>query len=113
MPTFFVFGSALRSRGAQFGGLSIRAGDMSSATGIYLSEFIQAGLDRAAVAAVWSMPGGFSSGSRDGYQNVDEERGQETPTPKQPLSEPPVASAAVTNNSNQVPPAVLGPYQSG
>jgi len=53
-PTFLAFASALRQRGVQFSGFSIRGGDLSGPT-------------------VWSMPGGFTSGSHDGYQTVGEE----------------------------------------
>jgi len=64
LPTFLVFGQALRQQGSGIGGLGINPGNLSGPT-------------------VWSMPGGFTSGGRDGYQTVDEE-----PLP-QPRSAPP------------------------
>ncbi|KAL0951177.1 hypothetical protein HGRIS_007908 [Hohenbuehelia grisea] len=69
IPTFFAFGLALRQRGAQFGGLGIRGGDLAGAT-------------------LWSgsMPGGF--GARDGYQNVDEERAEPIIKPSMPVPAP-------------------------
>jgi len=51
-PTFFTFLTALRQRGEQFSGLNIRGGDLNGPT-------------------LWSMPGGFSSLGRSGYENVD------------------------------------------
>ncbi|KAI0669900.1 hypothetical protein C8Q78DRAFT_1079809 [Trametes maxima] len=65
IPTAFSFVTALQQRGTQFSGLGIRGSDLSGAT-------------------VWSMPGGFTSGGREGYQNVD----SPTNGPK-PLSVPP------------------------
>ncbi|KAF9453811.1 hypothetical protein P691DRAFT_812423 [Macrolepiota fuliginosa MF-IS2] len=61
IPTFFAFLLVMRQRGTQFGGL--RAGEG---------------------ATVWSMPGGFTSSGREGYQNVDDEsfNHQPRPTPK-------------------------------
>ncbi|KAG5722507.1 hypothetical protein E4T56_gene2887 [Termitomyces sp. T112] len=53
IPTFFAFSLALRHRGAAFSGLGGQ--DLNGPT-------------------VWSMPGGFTSGGREGYQTVDEER---------------------------------------
>ncbi|KZP31341.1 hypothetical protein FIBSPDRAFT_1037785 [Athelia psychrophila] len=63
LPTFLVFGQALRQRGPGLGGLGINAGDLSGPT-------------------VWSMPGGFTSGGREGYQNVDEEPQARAPPPR-------------------------------
>jgi len=78
LPTSLVFFSLLRQRGGQFSGLS--AGNLGGAT-------------------VWSMPGGFTSNGREGYQNVDEEpfirsvrTGPAKPRP-QPLSEPEAQAA--------------------
>ncbi|KAH9849759.1 hypothetical protein C2E23DRAFT_348203 [Lenzites betulinus] len=65
VPTTFSFVTALQQRGGQFSGLGIRGNDLSGAT-------------------VWSMPGGFTSGGREGYQNVD----SPVDAPK-PLSVPP------------------------
>ncbi|PFH54483.1 hypothetical protein AMATHDRAFT_134750 [Amanita thiersii Skay4041] len=54
IPMFFAFASAVRMRrGSTFGSFG--------------------GFDTAG-ATVWSMPGGFTSGERDGYQTVDDER---------------------------------------
>ncbi|KAJ8084008.1 hypothetical protein PM082_002775 [Marasmius tenuissimus] len=65
IPTFLAFGLSLRQRGAQFGGLGVRGNDLSGPT-------------------VWSMPGGFTSSGRDGYQAMDEERSVETSRPHPP-----------------------------
>jgi len=66
IPTFFVFASTLRDRQGHFGGFS---------------RFDSVG------ATVWSMPGGFTSSEREGYQPVDEERPQSAnnvkPSPSQ------------------------------
>lgn len=62
IPTFLSFGLSLRQRGAQFGGLGIRGNDLNGPT-------------------VWTMPGGFTSTGRDGYQAMDEERHVETSRP--------------------------------
>ncbi|KAL0565595.1 hypothetical protein V5O48_016428 [Marasmius crinis-equi] len=73
IPTFLAFGMSLRQRGAQFGGgLGIRGNDLSGPT-------------------VWSMPGGFTSSGRDGYQAMDEERHVESVRP--PPGPPPANSA--------------------
>ncbi|KAI8995629.1 hypothetical protein BD414DRAFT_480084 [Trametes punicea] len=69
IPTTFAFVTALQQRGAAFSGLGIRGNDLSGAT-------------------VWSMPGGFTSSARDGYQNVD----SPVDGPK-PLSVPPAQPA--------------------
>ncbi|KAG7099224.1 hypothetical protein E1B28_001090 [Marasmius oreades] len=74
IPTFLAFGLSLRQRGAQFGGLGIRGNDLSGPT-------------------VWSMPGGFTSTGRDGYQAMDEESHVESNRP------PPLPV-----NSTTVPP---------
>ncbi|GLB36159.1 hypothetical protein LshimejAT787_0304470 [Lyophyllum shimeji] len=66
IPTFFAFGAALRQRGTHFGGLG--GSDISGPT-------------------VWSMPGGFTSGGREGYQTVDEER--PNPPSRPPAAGPP------------------------
>jgi len=80
IPTFLAFGVALRQRGTQFGGLG--GPDLSGPT-------------------VWSMPGGFTSGGREGYQTVDDER--PGPPPRPPASGPPPLS----NNKSTAP----GAYQ--
>jgi len=53
VPTVLAFAMALRQRGAQFGNLGFRGSDLNGAT-------------------VWSMPGGFTSSGREGYQSVDD-----------------------------------------
>ncbi|KII94342.1 hypothetical protein PLICRDRAFT_695347 [Plicaturopsis crispa FD-325 SS-3] len=85
LPTFFAFASAMRSRGAQFGGLGDRVSGLAGPT-------------------VWSMPGGFTSGGHDGYQNVDEEPPNHAP-PRP--SGPPVGHAPPPSQ-----PAGPGAYQS-
>ena len=97
LPTFLALGISLRARGAQFSGLG---GDIASATGTPVTSSATTHADSF---AVWSMPGGFSSDSRGGYQNVDEELGPETP--RQPMSKAPLAQ------SQPPPPPALGPYQ--
>ncbi|KAF8203652.1 hypothetical protein BJ912DRAFT_940619 [Pholiota molesta] len=52
LPTLLAFVNALRQRGSQFGGLG--AANLGGPT-------------------VWSMPGGFTSGGREGYQTVDDD----------------------------------------
>ncbi|KAF8909029.1 hypothetical protein CPB84DRAFT_1766721 [Gymnopilus junonius] len=52
IPTTFAFVNALRQRGAQFGGLG--SANLSGPT-------------------VWSMPGGFTSNAREGYQTVEDD----------------------------------------
>ncbi|PPQ64400.1 hypothetical protein CVT26_002107 [Gymnopilus dilepis] len=52
IPTSLSFANALRQRGAQFGGLG--SANLSGPT-------------------VWSMPGGFTSNGREGYQTVDDD----------------------------------------
>ncbi|KAF9481425.1 hypothetical protein BDN70DRAFT_876406 [Pholiota conissans] len=52
LPTLLAFVNALRQRGSQFG--SLGATNLGGPT-------------------VWSMPGGFTSGGREGYQTVDDE----------------------------------------
>ncbi|KAF8078615.1 hypothetical protein FPV67DRAFT_66257 [Lyophyllum atratum] len=80
IPTFLAFGVALRQRGTHLGGLG--GSDLSGPT-------------------VWSMPGGFTSGGREGYQTVDEER--PNPPSRPPASGPPPLS----NNQSTTP----GAYQ--
>lgn len=77
----------------QFSGLAVRGGDLSGPTGRYCYfSLLIADLDEL---AVWSMPGGFTSGGRDGYQTVDEERPIENTRPVAPpgpaTNVPPVA----------------------
>jgi len=61
IPTVLAFVSALQQRGAQLSGLSFRGNEGG--------------------ATVWSMPGGFTSGGREGYQTVDEPSDINTPKP--------------------------------
>ncbi|KIY66265.1 hypothetical protein CYLTODRAFT_355296 [Cylindrobasidium torrendii FP15055 ss-10] len=88
IPTFLSFSVAVRQRGVQFGGLgAIRSGDF-----------------------IWSMPGGFTSTGRDGYQNMDEEAGlpahpAPAPAPVRHQAPPPALAAA------QPPPPATVPYQ--
>ncbi|KAF9036961.1 hypothetical protein BDZ89DRAFT_946302 [Hymenopellis radicata] len=86
IPTFLAFGLAARQRGAQFGGLGIRGGDLS----------------------VWSMPGGFTSTGRDGYQNMDEEQAVAPPPPRAPVH---VQPAQPQPPAKSPPPPGSGPYQ--
>ncbi|CCM07098.1 uncharacterized protein FIBRA_09425 [Fibroporia radiculosa] len=58
-PTILTFMSSLQQRGS---GVGFRGSDLSGAT-------------------VWAMPGGFTSGGRDGYQTVDESADAQTPKP--------------------------------
>ncbi|KXN90018.1 hypothetical protein AN958_05023 [Leucoagaricus sp. SymC.cos] len=78
IPTFFSFLLVMRQRGAQFGGLG-----------------------RGEGTTVWSMPGGFTSIGRDGYQNVDEESYSSQPQPPRA-----VPKAAPANN-----PSTPGAYE--
>ncbi|KAG2350348.1 hypothetical protein BDR05DRAFT_954442 [Suillus weaverae] len=76
IPTTGVFLIAMRQRGGQFPGLGT---DINGPT-------------------VWSMPGGFTSGGRDGYQTVDDD------TPRAPSK---VSSVPAPQPANQ-----SGAYQS-
>jgi len=82
----------MRQRGAQFGGLSIGEG----ATGAFTS--LVAILILSSI--VWSMPGGFTSSARGGYQNLDDEannhQSRHLPSRNDPKSP---AHAQVNNNS--------------
>ncbi|KAF5375229.1 hypothetical protein D9758_000261 [Tetrapyrgos nigripes] len=80
VPTFLAFGLAARQRGAQFGGLGIRGSDLSGPT-------------------VWSMPGGFTSSGREGYQTVDEE--------------PPLPPPPTQHSRPAAPPPPSGPQAPG
>ncbi|KAG6813783.1 hypothetical protein H0H92_007195 [Tricholoma furcatifolium] len=68
IPTLLTLGLSLRQRGTTFGGLG---GDVASGP------------------TVWSMPGGFTSTGREGYQNVDEERPTTNSKPHAPFSTAP------------------------
>ncbi|KAI0257146.1 hypothetical protein BJV78DRAFT_1160586 [Lactifluus subvellereus] len=74
-PTFFAFAGTLNSRGVS--GINLRGADFGGTT-------------------VWSMPGGFTSGGREGYQVVESE------------IQRPAANHAPSGN----PPSAPGAYQS-
>ncbi|KAI3622601.1 hypothetical protein WG66_015325 [Moniliophthora roreri] len=88
VPTFFAFGLSLRQRGAQFSGLGIRGSDL-----------------------IWSMPGGFTSTGRDGYQAMDEERPVETSRPA-PRPAPPTTAPTAATPAPPTTNAGPGAYQS-
>jgi hypothetical protein len=75
VPTFFAFAGTLNSRGVS--GINLGGADFGGTT-------------------VWSMPGGFTSGGREGYQTVESE------------IQRPVASHPPAGN----PPPAPGAYQS-
>ncbi|KAF8973931.1 hypothetical protein BDZ97DRAFT_2069970 [Flammula alnicola] len=83
LPTLLAFVMALRQRGGQFGGLG--SANLGGPT-------------------VWSMPGGFTSGGREGYQTVDEESFVRNVRPGPPVPHKPAAPADL--------PAAPGAYQS-
>ncbi|GBE78194.1 hypothetical protein BKA93DRAFT_303772 [Sparassis latifolia] len=62
VPTLLAFVTTLHQRGANLSSLGFRGNDLGGAT-------------------VWSMPGGFTSAGRDGYQTVDEPADVQTPKP--------------------------------
>ncbi|PCH33637.1 hypothetical protein WOLCODRAFT_93886 [Wolfiporia cocos MD-104 SS10] len=78
VPTILAFATALQQRGGQISGLSFRGNDLAGAT-------------------VWSMPGGFTSGGREGYQTVDEPSDSQTPKP--------LGAAPATSNQTSAPGA--------
>ncbi|KAF4623329.1 hypothetical protein D9613_001814 [Agrocybe pediades] len=82
LPTLLAFVTALRQRGTQFGGL---------------------GSNNLGGPTVWSMPGGFTSGGREGYQTVDDEAFVRNvrPAPSIPHKHAPTAET----------PAAPGAYQ--
>jgi len=82
LPTFFVFANSLRQRGSQFGGLRSSAGG----------------------STIWSMPGGFTSGGREGYQTVDDEPFVRNVRPAAPSHHKPTPT--------NVEPSAPGAYQS-
>ncbi|KIK06987.1 hypothetical protein K443DRAFT_88328 [Laccaria amethystina LaAM-08-1] len=79
IPTFFAFLSTTRQRGGQFGNLGPNLGGPT----------------------VWSMPGGFTSGGRDGYQTVEDDNFIRSARP----------AANNIVSSQGVPPAATGAYQ--
>ncbi|EPT04326.1 hypothetical protein FOMPIDRAFT_1028088 [Fomitopsis schrenkii] len=71
IPTAMVLATALQTRGGNFSSFSgLRSGDVAGAT-------------------VWSMPGGFTSSGREGYQTVDETVDVQTPKPLGTTQPPP------------------------
>ncbi|KAF9455996.1 hypothetical protein BDZ94DRAFT_481480 [Collybia nuda] len=86
VPTFLAFGNALRHRGSQFSGL--RGGDISGPT-------------------IWSMPGGFTSSGREGYQNVDEERPRPSHHTQPPVPNPSNPAQAMHTESTPTPYQML------
>ncbi|KAF8552663.1 hypothetical protein OG21DRAFT_1498269 [Imleria badia] len=86
-PTAATFLAALRQRGSQFMGLGA---DMHGPT-------------------VWSMPGGFTSGGRDGYQVVDDEPRVNVPRGPPP---PPKTTPIIAPTPQAAPGVHPGNYQS-
>jgi len=85
IPMFLSFGAALRQRGrGNFGGLGVGGNDLNG-------------------PPVWSMPGGFSSQGRDGYQSVDEENPPPAPF-KMPTPQPAAAPTASVQSLSNLPP---------
>jgi len=76
-PTFIAFSGTLTSRGVS--GINLRGAEFGGTT-------------------VWSMPGGFTSNGRDGYQTVE--------------SESEVRRPATNNHSTDNAPPAPGAYQS-
>lgn len=89
IPTFLAFGNLLRERRTQhgFGSLNIPGGDVSGPT-------------------IWSMPGGFTSGGRDGYQSVGDEPAAQPAAPK-----PMPATHSVPHTAQPSNPVAPGSYQ--
>ncbi|KIM48194.1 hypothetical protein M413DRAFT_439911 [Hebeloma cylindrosporum] len=86
LPTLLAFMNALRQRGGQFAGLG--SANLGGPT-------------------VWSMPGGFTSNAREGYQTVDEEPFVRNVRPTPPAPHRPGNVATPTEA-----PAAPGAYQS-
>jgi hypothetical protein len=88
----------MRQRGAQFGGMGVGEGQ----TGNLGSSMLFITLSHS---TVWSMPGGFTSAAREGYQTVDDESYNHQPTHQpRPAAPKPLAPA-----NNQPTP---GAYES-
>lgn len=105
----------LRQRGAQFTGL----GNANGPTGKLVHEPASGNL--SSCLTVWSMPGGFTSGGREGYQNIDEDapferpRAPARPSPNRPPSSTPPYAHPQPPPVQQPPAAVAAapaPYQS-
>ncbi|KAF9526454.1 hypothetical protein CPB83DRAFT_857842 [Crepidotus variabilis] len=92
VPMFFSFAMALRQRGGHLG-LNLGAANLSGPT-------------------VWSMPGGFTSNGREGYQNLDDDNS----TPFVRASRPPAPPTAPPHRGPPQPskmpePTAPGGYQ--
>ncbi|KAN0133249.1 hypothetical protein V8E53_008973 [Lactarius tabidus] len=72
VPTFFAFAATLNSRGVS--GINLGGSDFGGTT-------------------VWSMPGGFSSGGREGYQSVEPEVQRPVANHPPPANPPPAPGA--------------------
>ncbi|KAH9065754.1 hypothetical protein EDB87DRAFT_1593000 [Lactarius vividus] len=72
-PTFFAFAGTLNSRGVS--GINLRGGEFGGTT-------------------VWSMPGGFTSSGREGYQTVESEIQRPVAGNHPPTANPPPAPGA-------------------
>lgn len=84
-----VFATALQTRGGNFSSFSgLRSGDVAGATGKGLAAPTRP-VGFADKWIVWSMPGGFTSSGRDGYQTVDEPVDVQTPKPLGTTQPPP------------------------
>lgn len=83
----------MNQRGRQFPGLGT---DINGPTGELIYKLIDSQV--VDTVTVWSMPGGFTSSGRDGYQTVDEEA---------PRAPPKVTSVPAQQPVNQ-----SGAYQS-
>jgi hypothetical protein len=70
-------------------------------------RFIDAVLTVYRIRVVWSMPGGFTSAGREGYQTVDEESSPQY-RPKPPQSGPPKLASSPPQAA---PSAGPGAYQ--
>ena len=83
-----VFATALQTRGGNFSSFSgLRSGDVAGATGKGFA--VPTCPHSADKYTVWSMPGGFTSSGREGYQTVDEPVDVQTPTPLGTTQPPP------------------------
>ncbi|KAG8221647.1 hypothetical protein J3R82DRAFT_1927 [Butyriboletus roseoflavus] len=106
-PTTATFLATLRHRGSQFMGLGP---DTSGPTGKSLfsswthTSYVIRITDSA---AVWSMPGGFTSGGREGYQVVDDE--PRVSVPRGP--HPPPKTTVVAPTPQPTPGVQPGNYQ--
>ena len=84
--------------------------DINGPTGEFPSPYVRAHAD---AAAVWTMPGGFTSGGgREGYQVVDDEPrvGGSVALPRGPA--PPPKTTVVAPTAHPAPGVQPGNYQS-